>query len=805
MHDRIGDTSPNLASAMEFIKDFLAGAEGPMWVCSVINPPEGATIADADTSKRRHRHVLTRDLERIEAFIKRRNEPGYGMYFCVSSMTPGERRKKQFAQQMPYAFADIDFKHTVENPEAILRILLALPCVPTRIHRSGNGYHVFWRLMVAAGPDQHARAERLLKTLAWVLGGDAVPTHTAALLRIAGSHNTKNGGWKEVVVVHETEAAYSLEALEQWVGSYTAPVIEKRDREDAGNPFLRIAGNQVHKPRVDVGKRLDEMHVKGGDVNGVHPTLLSITACMIRAGIDEGKIVRRLMRRLKELEGTDGWNWTREEIKIRNMCRDWQRKLSAEKGQARRPKSLSADVVNFNDATDERRNSDGNEDEDAPAYSDEALALRFTKKYPNLRYTAKWGQWSIFDGSRWKPDEKREVFSYARNICREAACEVNLKAIASAKTRAAVISMAQDDPRTAASVDQWDTDPWLLNTPAGTVDLRTGVMRKHQPSDYMTKITAVSPDPDCPTPLFDSFLKRATQSDEEYMSYLQRVLGYGLTGLTREEVMFFAYGTGGNGKGVLLGTVSNIMGDYHTVAVIETFMDSKTERHPTDLAKLRGARLVTATETEEGRTWAESQIKRLTGGDIITARFMRQDFFDYAPQFKLMIQGNNKPALKSVDEAIRRRFNLLPFSVTIPVEERDEHLKEKLKTEWPGILAWMVKGCVAWQERGLMPPEVVTRATAEYLEEQDNIGRWIEECCERDPNAFTKKSELFAAWEDWATANRLYRMNGTRFSQRLEFLGFAKANLPREGGRGHRGIKLLGAIQFMRQRATAGG
>jgi putative DNA primase/helicase len=321
-------------------------------------------------------------------------------------------------------------------------------------------------------------------------------------------------------------------------------------------------------------------------------------------------------------------------------------------------------------------------------------------------------------------------------------------------------------------------------------------MRAHRLEDYMTKMTAVAPDPSCPTPLFCKFLDRATKSDEDYKSFLQRVAGYSLTGSTRDEAMFFLHGSGGNGKGVFMGTVANILGDYHRTAPIETFTDTKNDRHPTELAMLRGARLVTATETEEGRGWAESRIKELTGGDKITARFMRQDFFEYTPQFKLMISGNHKPGLKSVDVAIRRRFNLLPFTAEIRPEELDVKLKEKLKTEWPGIMTWMVKGCLEWQERGIDPPDVVTSATDSYLEDQDTIGRWVDEYCECDPNAFTLVSELYAAWWAWADAMGEYKPNSKRFSQRLEAMGFVRENRRGQGGRGFRGIELLSSTRF---------
>ena len=232
--------------------------------------------------------------------------------------------------------------------------------------------------------------------------------------------------------------------------------------------------------------------------------------------------------------------------------------------------------------------------------------------------------------------------------------------------------------------------------------------------------------------------------------------------------MFFLWGRGANGKGTFVNACAGILGDYHRTAPIETFTATFSDRHPTDLAGLRGARLVTATETEEGRRWAEAKIKTLTGGDQISARFMRQDFFDYLPQFKLWIAGNHKPGLRSVDEAIRRRFNLIPFTVTIPAEERDLELGDKLKAEWRGILQWMLDGCVDWQERGLAPPEVVTAATAAYLDAQDSIAAWLDECCERDPNAWERSQTLFTRWKAWAERSGQFVGDIKTFRDRLD-------------------------------------
>jgi putative DNA primase/helicase len=313
------------------------------------------------------------------------------------------------------------------------------------------------------------------------------------------------------------------------------------------------------------------------------------------------------------------------------------------------------------------------DEERPPEFSDDALALRFTAQHGNnLRYTAALGRWSEWDGKRWKPDETCHIFDLARRVCREASsnCPPRLAVrIASAATVAAVERLARSDRQHAATVEQWDSDPWLLNTPDGVVDLRTGAIRPALRQDYCTKITAVSSSGDCP--LWHSFLARITNGDAELQTFMQRMAGYSLTGITHEHALFFLYGTGANGKSVFINSISGVMGDYAKTAPIETFIASASERHPTDLAGLRGARLITAVEIEDGRRWAESKLKTLTGGDRIAARFMRQDFFEFTPQFKLLIVGNHKPGLDTVDEAMRRRFNLLPFTVTIPVAERD--------------------------------------------------------------------------------------------------------------------------------------
>lgn len=436
----------------------------------------------------------------------------------------------------------------------------------------------------------------------------------------------------------------------------------------------------------------------------------------------------------------------------------------------------------------------------APEFSEEHLALLFANTHRDqCRHVKLWGRWLRWIGTHWSIDETQRTFESVRILCRERSllCEpIKLaRSITSDRCVRAVEHLASADARLAAHPEQFDRDPWALNTPAGILDLRSGAMRSHDPAEACTKITAVAPDTTCSIKTWLSFLERTTGGNQDLIAFLKRTTGYALTASNREHALFFLYGTGSNGKSTFLNAITGCVADYHRTAAIETFIASASERHPTDLAALRGARVVTASETEEGRRWAESKIKSLTGGDRIAARFMRQDFFEFTPTFKLIIAGNHMPSLRSVDEAIRRRFHLIPFTVTIPKSERDPALGDKLRAEWPGILQWMVEGCREWQERGLDPPEVIKKATANYLEAEDTLSAWIEEAGTRDPNAWEYTEDLFTSWRKFATKSGEYVGSITKFSQRLQdrgdSLGLRKDRDRSSGRRGFYGLRLF--------------
>jgi putative DNA primase/helicase len=403
----------------------------------------------------------------------------------------------------------------------------------------------------------------------------------------------------------------------------------------------------------------------------------------------------------------------------------------------------------------------------APYLSDQWLALRFVEDHQHdLRFTALWGAWHLWNGAVWRRDDTLRTFSFAQEFCRRIAAEVNKRAtakkIAEAKTRAAVVALARENRVLATLPEQWNADPLLLGTPGGVVDLRTGEMRPARPDDLISKATRVAPGGDCP--LWRAKLLEICGGDTEFVGFLQRWFGYCATGLTREEMLTFFVGDGGNGKGTVIETIAFVLGDYATAVPMTTLVHVKYAEHPTEIAKLHGVRMAVASETSDGARINASIVKRLTGGDKLTARFMRADYFDFAPSHKLMISGNAPLILGRVDKAIERRWLTVPFE---QVFEPDKRLKEKLRKEAGGILSWLIDGCLQWQRVGLAVPEVVIKATEGYLRDQDDLAGFIEDRCIVEDEARENGRELYEAWKIWAERYGVWAGRFKEFRDRL--------------------------------------
>ena len=325
----------------------------------------------------------------------------------------------------------------------------------------------------------------------------------------------------------------------------------------------------------------------------------------------------------------------------------------------------------------------------------------------------------------------------------------------------AAVKLAESEGAVSANADQFDANPWLLNCANGVLDLRTGTLRPHNRGDLFTALAPVAYDPAATCPTWDAFLTRIMGGSAELISFLQRVIGYSLTGSVREQVLFFLYGAGANGKSTFLKTILAMLGrDYAKQAAPDVLIES-SDRHPTELADLAGVRFVASIEVSEGKRLAEALVKQLTGGDPVKARLMRQDFFQFDPAFKILLAANHKPVVKGTDFAIWRRIKLIPFTVTIPEAEQDKTLGDKLLAELPGILAWAVRGCLAWQRDGLGIPAEVIDATVAYRAESDELAPFLEECCNLGERLQAQAGPLFEAYKKWAEDGGILRTRPT--------------------------------------------
>jgi putative DNA primase/helicase len=421
----------------------------------------------------------------------------------------------------------------------------------------------------------------------------------------------------------------------------------------------------------------------------------------------------------------------------------------------------------------------------------------------DFRWCGPWGRFVVYDGKRWKQDDTGAVERMAkdtvRSIYQEAADAGDgdrRKALAKHATRSeaanrlqAMIGLTRSEPGIPVLPADLDGEPWLLNVENGTLDLRSGKLREQRREGLITKLAPVEYDPEAQAPTWEAFLKRVLPS-EALRRFVQRAIGYSLTGSVEEQILLFLYGTGANGKSTLVNAVLELLGDYGKQAAPDLLV-VKQGAHPTELADLFGARFVASVEVEDGRRLAESLVKQLTGGDKIKARYMRQDFWEFSPTHKIFLAANHRPTVRGTDHAIWRRIKLVPFDVTIPKEEQDPRLPERLREELPGILAWAVRGCLEWQHEGLGEPEEVRSATESYRAEMDVLAAFLEDRCVVDPNATVGATPLWNAYQEWCRETGEYAGTQTAFGRRLRERGFESGRHPKNRKKEWRGIGLL--------------
>jgi putative DNA primase/helicase len=415
--------------------------------------------------------------------------------------------------------------------------------------------------------------------------------------------------------------------------------------------------------------------------------------------------------------------------------------------------------------------------------TDAGNSQRFAQRYSGtLRYVSEWGQWIVWQGSHWEADTTGAVMELAKALARAIYDEGTLadpelrieiakhaKRTASGPRLKAMLELAASQPELVLHASDLDSHRGLLGVENGTLDLASGKLRPAAPDDYITMLAPVAYDPAAQCPEFMRFLSTIMGGSQALVDFLQRVLGYAMSGYTPEQCLFFCFGTGANGKSTLLNAFRDLLGhQYYMVMPSDALMvrPGKSGATP-ELARLPGARVVVTNEVEDGTHLAESLVKLMTGGDRIAARHLYQSFFEFVPQFKLFIVGNHKPVVRGDDYGIWRRIHLVPFLVTIPPEERDPDLQEKLRKELPGILNWAVAGYQAWRTRGLAPPPEVTEAVEIYKQEMDIFGQWIDECCKLGDDLETVAWSAYDSFRTWAALNGFKGWTSATFGRKV--------------------------------------
>ena len=425
-------------------------------------------------------------------------------------------------------------------------------------------------------------------------------------------------------------------------------------------------------------------------------------------------------------------------------------------------------------------------------------ADRFVEAY---RHCVKWcdqlGGWIVYDGRLWERDAVRAVegmgtqtvrklFDEAARAEADRSADIAKHAIRSQKAGAIAGMLRLSRPRLAIVSDRFDTDQWELNLGNGTLDLRSGRLRPHNADDLITRILRSQYDPDAACPRWLQFLNEIFDNDHELIQFLQRAVGYSLTGDVSEQCLFILHGTGANGKSTFIQTLTDLLGDYSLTAPASTFMVKRGDAIPNDVARLRGSRFVATIETDSGRRLAEPLIKQMTGGDRMTARFLHGEFFEFQPTHKIWVVTNDRPEIRGSGHAIWRRVRLVPFNVTIADKQQDKQLYKTLVQEFPGILAWAVQGCISWQQDGLGIPGAVVAATTDYRASMDHLARFVEERCTVAVGERTSAHELHKAFVDWSDV----RIGIGKFGQSMREHGYTISGRSTGGKRFWEGLKL---------------
>lgn len=681
---------------------------------------------------------------------------GAEVFIGVNPRTRNDGKTKDSIDTLVSLYADLDLEG--EGIQEALAELLGLALPPNMIVKSGYGLHAYWRIQPTHDKELWKKVNTTIRCKLEHLKADkAVATDEARILRLVPYPNLKHGSIN-------TEILWFTE------GIYTVDQVAAAFRvTDEATPDKKLAFGTTLQTG-NLGDKLLRMYVARAEPGNRHNAGVDL-ACQLRDNGISYEEAEDIMQRF--VDNTDypggGYNISEALTTLQSIYQTaprepWNIRVPAVKVE------ITPEVQEF--ILNANRTDAGNAEIFEALYGQD------------VRYNHTRKNWVVWQGTRWEPDTRGAInnrtVETARAIQRAAMEVQNVKeraAIAewgfrteNLKPMNAMLTMAESRQSLAMTEEQFDTDPLLVGVDNGTLDLRTGELQEPKRDDYITKSLGTHYDPSADCPRWKQFMEEVFDGNQEIISFIQRALGYTLTGDTREQVLFLMHGGGRNGKSRFLETVMKLLNDYGHNTSFETFdAAGRSSNAEYTLASLKGARFVSIVETEEDKRLNEAKVKSVTGQDTITARHIYGSPFNYKPSFKVWLAMNHKPHIRGMDEGIWRRILLIPFTQNFAGRE-DKQLDKKLEAELPGILNWILEGLRVWHEQGLNPPAAIIEAVKEYRSVSDIVAQWIEECCVIGEGSMVS-SEAYNQFRAWLKARGEREFSQTLWGSRMSDRG----------------------------------
>jgi putative DNA primase/helicase len=713
------------------------------------------------------RWIGTRNENRIEAFVKKRDIQGYGTFFCVSTIAPNSPRKKEFALETPWLFCDTDFKNIDLPPEQIEQILRDLECPPSIMHHTGNGIHNFW---LFDSPVQLAefrdRLEIMLRKLAAYLGSDPLVAHVVALLRVPASHNSKRGEWKEVRVIKEGREVYTLDQLEEWLGATTEPVMVTRGKVQENDPFTQAGANQSFPPPIDVEQRLADMVVGGDGDQGVHSTQLSCTASLMAAGVDIDEAVAFVLDATKELAGTDGWDWVQEQRTIEGMCTDWVKKQNKPDAKKSKVRDASIAPVRLADALRTRK------DKRESLILDPLDPMRSAREMYKSEYVTPDGYRTLvrhrgeffqWDGACYQINaeeaQRGEIWRHLENA-KIIAKDGKLAAFKPKKDNVGNVHEALS--AICAVNDYIEPPAWIGDEPPiappneffaasnGLLHLPTRMLHDPTPSFFGVTASGVAYDPDAAAPMQWLAYLRETVDDDEGIGALQEWMGYTLGGDTSQQKILFCIGPRRSGKGTFARIHTALLGKNSVGGPTMSAFGKQFGLAPLitkSLAIVSDARIGKKTDRAE----ITERLLTISGEDTIDIDRKYGTMWTGRLPTRIAIMTNELPAFSEGSGALAGRFLIVIFPHSFFGRE-NPGLTDRLMTELPGILNWAIQGYERLRARGhfLQPTNALEQIEA--IERLGNpVKAFVLDRCVVGPAREIDADVLYDDWRTWCS------------------------------------------------------